>query len=52
MPKIIGKLIPKLENELHKGVVVASHGFKIPSWEKKLVYTLPDKDFSTFYYRQ
>lgn len=51
MPKIIDSLIPKFEKELRKNVLVATHGFKIPGWEKKLVHTLPDKDFSTFYYK-
>ena len=51
MPKMLDKLKDKLEKELRKGVLVISHGFKIPLWDKKLVTTLKGKKFNTYYYR-
>lgn len=51
MPRLIDKLIPKMETELQKKALVISHGFKIPGWEKRLYDILEDKDFSTYYYR-
>jgi len=50
MPELIIKLTPKFERELKKGTVIISHGFKIPTWEKRLTHTLIDKTFSTYYY--
>lgn len=51
MPELIVKLLPKFQNELKKGTVIISHGFKIVSWEKKLWKTLPASTFSTYYYK-
>ncbi len=51
MPELIVKLIPKFKSELKKGAVVISHGFKIREFDKKLIYTEPDKTFSTYYYK-
>ena len=50
MPELIIKLTPKFEQELRKGTIIISHGFKIPTWEKRLTDTLVDKTFSTYYY--
>lgn len=50
LPEVIVKLRPKLEDELKKGVLVISHGFKIDGWEERLVYLLTDKPFFTYYY--
>lgn len=52
MPDLIRKLKPKLEKELKKNAIIISHGFKIEGWERKLIKTLEDKPFCTFYYRQ
>lgn len=51
MPELIVKLLPKFQRELKKGVIIISHGFKIPTWEKKLWKTLPATTFSTYYYK-
>ena len=51
MPELIGKLLPKFKKELKKGTTIISHGFKIVGFEKKLIYTEPDKSFSTYYYK-
>lgn len=51
LPALIEKLVPKFERELKKDVLVISHGFKIKSWEKKLIKTLSGKPFSTYFYR-
>jgi ribosomal protein L11 methylase PrmA len=51
MPELIVKLLPKFKQELKKGTVVISHGFKIIGYEKKLFYTEKEKTFSTFYYK-
>lgn len=51
MPELIVKLLPKFTKELKKGTILISHGFKIPSWEKKLWKTLPASTFSTYYYK-
>ena len=51
MPELIEKIVPKLKQELKKGVIILSHGFKLPGYEKNLIHTEPDKSFSTFYYK-
>lgn len=51
MPELIKALLPKFKKELQKGVLIISHGFKIPGYEKKLIHTEFDKAFSTFYYK-
>jgi len=51
MPELIVKLLPKFKNELKKGTVIISHGFKLKGYEKKLFHTEPDTSFSTFYYK-
>lgn len=51
MPDLIKKLLPKFKKELKKGTVVVSHGFKIIGFEKLLTHTVPDKTFSTYYYK-
>ena len=51
MPDMIKKLVPKFKSDLKKGTIIISHGFKVIGFEKKLIYTEPDKAFSTFYYK-
>jgi hypothetical protein len=51
MPELIKALLPKFKRELKKGVVIISHGFKIPGFERHLFHVEPDKAFSTFYYK-
>ena len=51
LPEVIVKLKPKLEEELKKGSLVITHGFRIDGWEERLLYLLPDKPFFTFYYK-
>jgi 16S rRNA A1518/A1519 N6-dimethyltransferase RsmA/KsgA/DIM1 with predicted DNA glycosylase/AP lyase activity len=51
MPEMLGKLRPKFEKELRKGSQIISHGFKVPGFDKKLVKTLTNKPFSTYYYK-
>lgn len=51
MPKMLERLAKKFNRELKKGALIISHGFKIPNWEKKLVFTLKGRKFNTYYYR-
>lgn len=51
MPQLIIKLVSQFESELKKGSLVISHGFKIPTWEKKLIHEIKSEPFATFYYR-
>lgn len=51
MPKMLEKLAKKFNQELRKGTLIISHGFKIPLLNKKLVSTLKGKKFNTYYYR-
>ena len=51
MPEMLEELRPKFEKELKKGTQIISHGFKIPGLEQKLVKTLTNKPFSTYYYK-
>ena len=51
MPKMLDKLKEKFKKELKKGTIVISHGFKIPLWDKKLIFTLKGNKFNTYYYR-
>lgn len=51
MPQFIEKLLPKFKRELPKNALIISHGFTIPSYNDYLEYILPDKQFSTYYYR-
>ncbi len=50
-PNLIKKLTAKFDKELRKNTLIISHGFKIKGWGKKLIKTLPDKPFPTYYYR-
>lgn len=52
MPRLIEKLVPKLERELKKEALVISHGFKINGWEKYLRKTIDNKPFPTYFYRR
>lgn len=52
MPKLIKKMIPKLEKELKKGTLVISHGFRIEDWSRKLFKTIPNRPFPTYYYKR
>ncbi|MCX7956042.1 MAG: methyltransferase domain-containing protein [Patescibacteria group bacterium] len=52
MPELIEKLRLKMNNELKKGTIVISHGFKIQGWEKKLFKTIKSNPFWTFYYKK
>lgn len=51
LPNLIKRLTAKFNKELRKNTLVISHGFKIKGWGKKLIKTLPDKPFPTYYYR-
>ncbi len=51
MPQLIIKLLPFFKKQLRKNTIIISHGFKLPGWEKKMFHTLPDKAFSTYYYK-
>ena len=51
MPEIIEKILPRLNKELKPQTLVISHGFKITGWENKIVDTIRNKPFSTFFYR-
>ncbi len=51
MPEMLKKVVPKLEKEMKKDVLVISHGFTIPKWQDALVHSIHNKPFDTFYYR-
>ncbi len=51
MPELIRKLVPKFKKELKKGTLIISHGFKVEGMERSLIRKVPDKTFSTFYYK-
>ena len=51
MPKLISRLVPKLERELKKKALVISHGFKIVEWQNRLSKKISGKPFPTYYYR-
>lgn len=51
MPELIVKLLPKFKDELKKGTIIISHGFKIVEYTNKLFHTHHEPTFSTFYYR-
>ncbi len=51
LPKQLSNLKKKFENELKKGAIIISHGFKIPRWDKKIYAQIIDKPFSTYFYR-
>lgn len=51
MPKMLEKLRPKLENELQKGAIIISLGFKIPGWDKKIVKTILSSPYTTYLYQ-
>jgi len=51
MPALIKKLVPQFTSQLKKESLIISHGFKLEGLEKKLVHTLQDKSFSTYYYK-
>lgn len=51
MPQLIVKLVAQFESQLKKGSLVISHGFKIPTWEKKMFHEIKSEPFATFYYR-
>lgn len=50
MPGLIKKLKYKLETQTKKKVLIISHGFKIIGWEKKLIKTIKNKPFPTYFY--
>ncbi len=50
MPNFIDKLKNKLQTA-KKGALIISHGFKIGYFDKKLVKTIKDKPFFTYFYR-
>lgn len=52
MPKLISQLVPKLERELKKKVIVISHGFKIVEWQNRLSKKISGKPFPTYYYQR
>ena len=51
MPELIEKLTEKMEKELKKNTMVIAHGFPVKRWKKKLVHTLKQSPFPTYYYR-
>ncbi len=51
LPKFLEELTPKFEKELKKGAMVVSHGFRIKTWDKNLVRTIPGKPFPTYIYK-
>lgn len=51
MPNMLNKLKEKFQEELNKGTLIISHGFKIPQWEDKLIDRLKGGKFNTYYYR-
>lgn len=50
-PEVVTKLYPKFVKECRKGTIIISHGFKVKPLNKRLVYTLASKPFSTYYYQ-
>jgi len=51
MPDLLSSLTPKFKKELKKGTVIISHGFKLPEFKSHLIHTIPEKAFSTYYYK-
>ena len=51
MPRLISRLVPKLNDELKKNTLVISHGFTIVEWKNKLIKKIEGKPFSTFFYK-
>lgn len=52
MPKMVTKLLGKLEKGTKKGALIVSHGFTIPGWEKFLKKKLERKVFSSYFYQR
>ncbi len=52
MPGIIAKLTPRFEKETKKSLLVISRGFKVPGWEKKLIKTVEQKPFPSYFYKK
>ena len=50
-PEVVNKLYSKILMECKKGTIIISHGFRIKPLENKKVMTLPQKPFTTYYYR-
>lgn len=51
MPRTLEQLKQKFLKECKKGVLLISHGFAIPSFEKFLLKKVNRKPFPTYYYR-
>ncbi len=51
MPQLLRKLDGRFRNELKKGTLIISHGFKLEGWEKRMVDEIKSEPFSTFFYR-
>ncbi len=51
MPDSLMKLVPKFKKELKKGAIIISHGFKIEEFKSKLIRTVPNVPFATYYYQ-
>lgn len=50
-PEVVNKLYDKIIKECKKGTIIISHGFRIKPLISKEVMTLPQKPFTTYYYR-
>lgn len=52
MPNLIELIVPKLEKELKKNALVISHGFRIATWQNRLIKKIDHKPFPTYFYRK
>lgn len=50
-PELIAKLKKSILSDTKPGVIVISHGFKIPYLEQKRIHQIIKKPFSTYYYK-
>jgi hypothetical protein len=51
MPQLLRKLDGRFRNELKKGTLIISHGFKLEGWAKRMVDEIKSEPFSTFFYK-
>ena len=51
MPKLIQQFLPRLRTETKKNVLIISHGFKIPQWEKYNFKIIKEDPFYSYFYK-